>query len=131
MTFGERMKELLGQGVAATKDIASKAGEQAQIWGEKGYQASKDFLKQAGVKAQNLGEQGVLKLEIKKLEGRAQSLMGRLGAEVYSRFVEAGAASVAADDQDIAALIGEISAIRENIEKREADLQMRRESQGG
>ena len=128
MTFGERMKELLGQGVAVTKDIASKAGEQAQIWGEKGYQASKDFLKQAGAKAQNLGEQGVLALEIKKLEGRAQKLMGRLGAEVYSRLAEAGADSVAGDDPDIAALLAEIAAVRENIEQREADLQTRRET---
>jgi hypothetical protein len=127
MTFGERMKELLDQGVAVSKDIASKAGEKAQEWGEKGYKASKDLINKAGARAQDMGERGVLMLEIKRLEGRAQKLLARLGAEVYSLLAERQAPSVSADDETVRSLLADISSVRESIEKREADLQSRQD----
>jgi phage terminase small subunit len=126
MTFSERMKELLDQGVAVSKDFASKAGEKAQDWSEKGYQASKEFLNKAGAKAQDLGERGVLMMEIRQLEGRAQKLLARLGTEAYNAFVEQGAQSVAATDAGIKPLLDELASIRESIEKREAELQSRK-----
>ena len=58
MSFSEKMKEMLDQGVAASKEFAAKAG----------------------AKAQDLGERGVLMLEIKQLENQTEKLIGRLGA---------------------------------------------------
>ncbi|GHV76607.1 hypothetical protein AGMMS49942_14280 [Spirochaetia bacterium] len=107
MTFGERMKELLEQGAVVSREFAAKAG----------------------AKAQELGEIGVLKLEIMQFEGQAQKLIARLGAEVYSRFSEAGALSVSRDEPLVAAMLGEITAVKEAIERREEDLR-RRKGQG-
>lgn len=128
MTFGERMKEALDQGLAVSKDIAAKAGEKAQEWGEKGYKASKDFINKAGAKAQDMGERGVLMLEIKQLEGRAQKLLARLGAEVYSRLAEQGDTAVSAGDEAVKSLLADIVSVKESIEKREADLQSRQQT---
>jgi hypothetical protein len=115
MMFSERMKDLI-----------SRAGEKAQDLGGKGYQASKDFVSKAGAKAQDLGEQGVLMLEIKQLEGQAQKLVGRLGAEAYNAFAERGAKTISIDTPVIKTLLAELASIRESIEKRETDLKNRR-----
>ena len=104
MTFGERMKELLEQGAAATKDFAVKAG----------------------AKAQDLGERGVLMVEIKQLEGQAQKLISRLGAETYQTLIEKGEPSLSADSDQIKTLLSEIAAIRESIEGKEAELALRK-----
>ncbi|MDR0453004.1 MAG: hypothetical protein LBH15_08180 [Treponema sp.] len=125
MTFGERMKEILEQGAAISKDLASKAGEKAQDWSEKGYQASREFINKAGAKAQDLGERGVLMLEIRQLEGRAQKLISRLGSEAYSMFAEKSASQISADEPAISAILAELAGIRESVEKREADLKGR------
>jgi hypothetical protein len=109
------MKQFLEQGVAVSKDL-----------GEKGYQASREFLNKAGAKAQDLGERGVLLLEIKQLESRAQKLLARLGTEVYRTLVEESAPTVSAEDPAIKPLLAELAGIRDSIEKREADLQSRK-----
>jgi hypothetical protein len=54
MAFGERMRDILGQGISVSKEIAIKAGERAQDIGGKGFQASKELLNKAGAKAQDL-----------------------------------------------------------------------------
>jgi hypothetical protein len=126
MTFGERMKELLEQGAAVSKDFALKAGEKAQDWGGKGLQASKEFAVKAGAKAQELGEIGVLKLEVKQLEGQAQKHISRLGAEAYSRFSDQDAESLSRDEPGINAILKEIAAVKEAIEKRERELNLRK-----
>jgi hypothetical protein len=126
MTFGERMKELLEQGAVVSRDFVAKAGEKAQDWGSRGLEASKEFAAKAGAKAQELGEVGVLKLEIKQFETQGRKLMGRLGAEVYDRFSEAGADTVSRDEPAVSAILAEIAMVKEAIEKREGDLQMRK-----
>jgi hypothetical protein len=98
MSFSERMKELLDQGMTASKEFAVKAG----------------------AKAQDLGERGVLMLEIKQLEGQAKKLMGRLGAEVYKAFEKGSPVSF--EDPEIGAILGEISSVREAVEKRDREL---------
>jgi len=100
MTFGEKMKDLLGKGLDASKTIAVKAG----------------------AKAQDLGEKGVLKLEIMQLEGQAQKAIARLGAEVYGMFTEKGAASVSSADPVIMELLAELATVKESVEKRESEL---------
>jgi hypothetical protein len=123
------MKEFLAQGTYVSKEFAARAGEKAQDWSEKGYQASKDFLSKAGAKAQDLGERGVLMLEIKQLEGQAQKLLGRLGNTVYNAFVEKSAESVTPDTPEVGEILAELASVREGIEKREAELQSRKQGE--
>ena len=105
MTFGERMRELLEQGFAASKDFAVKAG----------------------AKAQDLGERGVLMLEIRQLESQAQKLIGRLGAEAYQTFTERGETVLSADSTPVKSLLTEIAAAKDSIEQKEAELKLRKE----
>jgi len=104
MTFSERMKELLEQGVAASKDLAVKAG----------------------AKAQDLGGRGVLMLEIKQLESQAQKLIGRLGTEAYQTFTERGEDTLSADNAAVRSILAEIAVAREAIERKEAELKLRK-----
>jgi hypothetical protein len=104
MTFSERMKELLDQGVAASKEFAAKAG----------------------ARAQDLGERGILMLEIKQLEGQAQKLLSRLGNEAYRAFAERDQDTLGRDTAEVKTILSEIAAIRESIEQKEADLRSRR-----
>jgi hypothetical protein len=104
MTFIERMKELLDQGVTASKDFAVKAG----------------------AKAQDLGERGVLMVEIKQLESQAQKLIGRLGTEAYQCFAERGEQSLSADSAPVKTILSDIAAARESIEKKDAELKSRK-----
>ena len=104
MTFSERMKELFDQGLAASKEFAIRAGE----------------------KAQELGERGVLMLEIRQLEGQAQKLINRLGSETYRILVEQGETSVSYDAAPVKALLTELALIRESIEKKDEELQSKK-----
>jgi hypothetical protein len=104
MTFSERMKELLDQGVAASKEFALKAG----------------------AKAQDLGEQGILMVEIKRLEGQAQKLLGRLGNETYKAFAEGNQDSLEKDTPEVKSLLDDIAKVRDAIEQKETELRNRR-----
>ena len=104
MAFVERMKELLDQGVAASKDFAGKAS----------------------AKAQDLGERGVMMLEIRQLEAQAQKLIGRLGTEAYQAFTERGEQTLSTESDPIKTLLAEIAAARESIEKKEEELKQRK-----
>ena len=104
MTFNERMKELFDQGVTASKDFAVKAG----------------------AKAQDLGERGVLMIEIRQLESQAQKLIGRLGTEAYQCFSERKEETLSADSTPVKTILSEIATVRESIEKREAELKLRK-----
>ena len=104
MAFIERMKELLDQGVAASKDFAAKAG----------------------AKAQDLGERGVLMVEIRQLESQAQKLIGRLGTEAYQTFTERGEQTLSAESAAVKSILADIATARESIEKKELDLASRK-----
>jgi len=104
MTFIERMKELLDQGVAVSKDFAVKTG----------------------AKAQDLGERGMMMLEIKQLEGQAQKLMGRLGTEAYRAFTEKGEETLSAENDAIKPILSDIATARKSIEQKEAELKSRK-----
>ena len=103
MTFSERMVEMLDHGMAASKDFAVKAS----------------------IKAQDLGERGVLMLEIKHMESQAQKLMNRLGNETYKAFAEKLQDSINRDSTEIMSIIKDISALRDSIEQKEANLRDR------
>jgi len=104
MTFSERMKEMLDQGVAASKDFAVKAG----------------------AKAQDLGERGVLMIEVKQLESQAQKLIGRLGTEAYRTFTEREEETLSRESSTVKSILAEIAVVKESIEAKEAELKMRK-----
>ena len=104
MTFSERMREMLEQGVAASKEFAVKAG----------------------AKAQDLGERGILMLEIKQLESQAQKFIGRLGTEAYRRFVDEDQSELQRDTPEISGILAELARVRDTIEKKEAELRARK-----
>ena len=103
MTFSEKMVEMLDQGIAATKDFAIKAG----------------------AKAQDLGERGVLMVDIKQLETKAQKLLTRLGNETYAAFSERDQDSISRDAPEITPIIAELARLRNEIEQKEAELRNR------
>ena len=115
MTFGERMKELLDQGVTVSKDLL-----------DQGVTKSKELAVKAGAKAQDLGERGMLMLEIKQLESQAQKLIGRLGAEVYQAFSERGEEVVSKDSAAVKAILADITSTKESIESKESELKLRK-----
>jgi hypothetical protein len=105
MTFGERMKDVLEQGWAVSKDIAAKAG----------------------AKAQDLGERGILMLEVKQLENQAEKLISRLGNEAYIAFTERDKNTVERDTVEIKTILEEIAVVKDAIEKKEIELKNRKQ----
>jgi hypothetical protein len=104
MTFGERMKELMEQGLAASKEFAVKAG----------------------AKAQDLSERGILMLEIKQLEGQAQKLLTRMGNDAYIAFTEKDQSAIDREQVEFKTALREIAMIKEAIEKKETELRNRK-----
>ena len=98
MTFSERMRGMIDKGIAASKDVAARAQEQAQVW----------------------GEMGVLRIEIMQLRSQAEKLIARLGAEVYSEFVEMSQASIRADAPAIKSILVSIHETEASIDEKEA-----------
>ena len=104
MTFSERMRDMLDQGLAASKEFAIKAGE----------------------KAQDLGERGILTLEIKQLESQAQKLLTPMVNEAYFAFTESDQSTIDRDNVVFRTILEEISLIKESIEKKEGELKLRK-----
>jgi len=92
---------------------------------DQGIAATKDFALKAGAKAQDLGERGVLMVDIKQLEVKAQKLLTRLGNETYVAFVEKNQESVNRETPEIAVIMGELVKLRDEIDQKEAELRNR------
>ena len=103
MTFGDRMKEMLEQGWTASKDLAMKAG----------------------AKAQDLGERGLLMWDIKQLESMAQKILARLGNETFIAFTERDQETINREAVEFRTIINELISIKDQIEKKEAELKSR------
>jgi hypothetical protein len=99
MTFAEKMQDIINKGVAASRDLANKAGE----------------------KAKDLGAMGVVKLEIVQLQSHAEKLIARLGNEVYMMLVDRNHATVSRDTPSIRDNLKEIEALRTRIELKEKE----------
>jgi hypothetical protein len=94
---------------------------------EQGWAVSKDLAAKAGAKAQDLGERGILMLEIKQLENQAQKLLTRLGNEAYIAFTENNKNTVDRDAVEIRTILEEIVVVKDEIEKKEAELKSRKQ----
>jgi hypothetical protein len=103
MTFSERMKDLVEQGWAASKEFAVKAG----------------------AKAQDLGERGLLMWDIKQLENQAQKLLTRLGNEAYIAFTDRNQTAIEREAVEFRTILNELAVIKEQIEKKEYELKNR------
>ena len=103
MPFSDGLKEILDQGLAASKEFAIKAG----------------------AKAQDLGERGILMLEIKQLESQAQKILARLGTETYLAFAERDQPVIERETVEFRTILNELAALKEMIEKKEAELKNR------
>ena len=103
MSFSDRMKEMLDQGFAASKEFAVKAG----------------------AKAQDLGERGILMIEIKQLENQAQKLLTRLGTETYLAFADRDMPVIEREAVEFRTILNELAILKESVEKKEAELKNR------
>jgi hypothetical protein len=99
MTFAEKMQGIIDKGVAASKDLASRAGE----------------------KAKELGAMGVLRLEIVQLQSHAEKLIAKLGNEVYMTLVDKNHATVSRETHSIREILKEIEGLRGRIELKEKE----------
>ena len=97
MTFAEKMRDRVNKGVAASREAISKAGSQAQVW----------------------GEMGVLKIEIVQYRNLQEKLTTQLGAEVYEAFIERGESSVSVDSPSLRDLMAKIRDTESAIKERE------------
>jgi hypothetical protein len=104
MTFSERMKDMLEQGWAASKEFAIKAG----------------------AKAQDLGERGLLMWDIKQLENQAQKLLTRLGNEAYIAFTERDQSTLERETVEFRTILDELAVVKDQIEKKEFELRERK-----
>jgi len=98
MTFSERMQSLINKGIEGSKDIAARARDQAQAW----------------------GEMGVLKIEILQLRSQAEKLVGRLGAHTYAELVERSKPSIEASEPVTASILRSIREAEAAIAEKEA-----------
>ena len=115
MTFSERMRELLDQGMAASKEML-----------DQGLAASREFAIKAGAKAQDLGERGVLMIEIKRIENKAERVLGQLGNEVYRMFAERNQETVGQNAPEIQPIMEELAKLKDALDQKENELKMRR-----
>lgn len=97
MNFSDKLKGFIEKSVDSSRDFISKAGSQAQVW----------------------GEMGRLKIEILQLRSRAQSLTTRLGTEVYRLLVERGEPMIGASTEEIGPLLAQLTQIEKEIDAKE------------
>lgn len=97
MTFSEKMRDMVTKGMAASREAISKAGSQAQTW----------------------GEMGVLKIEIVQYRNMMEKLTAQLGAEVYEAFIDRAEAIVTADSPNLRDIIARIRDTEAQIKERE------------
>ncbi len=101
MAFSDKMHALVNKGIAASRDIASKASFQAHTW----------------------GEMGVLKVELIQLRSQAEKLTTKLGAEAYAALAERGETVLKAETPAVRELLNRITELGKLMEDKEAAFQ--------
>ncbi len=81
----------------------------------------KGIINKGVAEAQDLGARGVLKLEIMKLQARAEKLMAKLGSEVYRSLVDRDHTTVSRDTPAIRDFLREITNLRERKDVKEME----------
>ena len=104
MSLNEKIKNILDQGITASKEFAVKAES----------------------KTRELGEQGVILIDIKQLENRQRKLKNLLGEETYRTLVERKEDCVDRYSPSVTAILDELDDVKEAIERKKAELKERR-----
>jgi len=98
VTFSDKLRQFVDQGIETSRDILSKAGGKAQQW----------------------GEMGLLKVEILQLRGEAGKLTTRLGALAYSTLSEKLEPVLSASAPEVRELLDKLAEMEKRIDEREA-----------
>jgi len=101
MTFSDKMRDVFNKSLAASREALSKAGAQAQTW----------------------GEMGVLKVEIIQYRSQAEKLVAQLGTEVYEVLAEKGQKTISAESPAVRDLLARIRDTEKAIQEREERFQ--------
>jgi heme oxygenase len=100
MSFWDRSKGLINQGVMSSREILDKARE----------------------KTKELGEKGVAKFEIAQLEKQAEKRFAQIGRHVYEVLVKEGQQTVSRGTTEIKKLLQDVEEIEQTIDDKEKDL---------
>ncbi len=103
MPFSDKLRKFLETSVDASREFLEKAANQTQVW----------------------GEMGRLKIEILQLRARAQSLTGKLGAEVYDLLVEKNEPMIGSTTPEIEPLLRELRQLDAQIDEKEAQYRIK------
>lgn len=99
MAFSDDMMGMINKGIAASKDILSKAAD----------------------KAQELGRKGMVKVELMQLESQLEKALLKLGHLTYVRLVEEKAESLSASDEKALVFLKEIEAVKVKLDKKKLE----------
>ena len=100
MGFWDRMEDVFGKGIEASKDVIEKARD----------------------KAKEMGAKGILKFELMQLEKDTQHTFALLGSKVFELLEKKQEISLPADSEDFAELYTKIQELKEKIEDAEEKL---------
>jgi hypothetical protein len=87
----------------------------------KGLAATRDLADRAGKKLNDTATKGALRLEGAQLKSRANKLHAKLGKEVYLRLVDMNKSTVSRENSLISELLDEIKGLRSKIELKEEE----------
>lgn len=100
MSFLDKMKETLNEGLNASRDIFLKAKD----------------------KAKELGEKGVINLEIMELKKQIEKLLAKLGTLTYDMLTSEGRQSISNKTPEVKEILEEIANLNEMTAKKEEEL---------
>lgn len=84
-----------------------------------GRTAFKKLAKKAETQVVEVGEKATLKMEEARLKAAVDSLISKLGEEVYSAFVDMNHATVGRDSSAVRGILDEIKGLKATIERKE------------
>jgi len=105
------LKGIFDKGVVALKQAIDKGGA-----------ASKEALDKAGKAASKFGDESILKIEIQQYKSQIKKDKVALGELAFKAFLEDGAESLLASDENVVKLLESIKKAQEEIKTREDKL---------
>ncbi len=108
----DELKGYFDKGMVALKQALDKGGA-----------ASKEALDKAGKAATKFGDESILKIEIQQFKSQIKKDKSALGELAFKAFLEDGAESLAASDENVAKILESIKKAEDDIKSREEKLQ--------
>ena len=107
----DELKGIFDKGVVVLKQAIDKGGA-----------ASKEALDKAGKAASKFGDESILKIEIQQYKSQIKKDKALLGDLTCEAFLEDGAESLLATDENVVKLLESIKSAQEEIKTREEKL---------